>query len=292
MMRTEAEFHLRFPGLFRSKPELEIRDGWLDLLWKLCEQIDAMMADNGINHRSPEYPELYLVKQKLGFLRIHIGTGFDELGQTIRDLVNAAENKSGSVCEACGEPGEIGSMGTYRMVMCPGCAKEYASEFGATRYAVAWITDRERRGPMKTDDEFYTRFPALFRQHPELEIGDGWRKLLWRLCEQIEGVLVEKGIDPESVSYPVVVQVKEKMGALRLYLDMRYLDDAVAEKLNRITLDAERDSITVCVICGEPGEYGVLDGRITSLCPVCIEKQIEIERDKGFDGAWDPIDDD
>ena len=289
-MRTEAEFYLRFPALFRGKPEFEIRDGWFDLLWDLCEKIDSLMIERGIDHRSPEYPEITLLKEKLGFLRVHINAGFDESGQAVRELVNTVENRSGSVCQSCGEPGESGTMGTYRMVLCARCAEEYALEFGATRYAITWITDRERGEPMKTDDEFYTRFPALFRQRPDLEIPDGWRKMLWRLCERIDGVLRVAGID--STSYPIVVQVKEKMGALRFYVDMEDLDDSVAAELGKMVEQAEPDSIAVCVICGQPAEYGVLDGRITSLCPVCIEKQIETERNEGFGGTWDPIDND
>ena len=94
-------------------------------------------------------------------------------------------------------------------------------------------------------------FPSLFRlRHASpqesgmgrgFECGDGWYELLLGLCAEVERHAAAAGIDP------VVVQVKEKFGELRVYVDGG--DDAV----ERLVDQAVGRSHGICACCGGPG---------------------------------------
>ncbi|MGB8477894.1 MAG: hypothetical protein WCE63_03510, partial [Acidobacteriaceae bacterium] len=49
------------------------------------------------------------------------------------------------------------------------------------------------------------------------EHGDGWFSLLWRLCEDLEPLVAE--YESETGHQFKVVQVKEKFGGLRFYVE-------------------------------------------------------------------------
>ncbi len=102
-------------------------------------------------------------------------------------------------------------------------------------------------------------FPGLFAdRHKPItqslmafgcECGDGWEPLLRRLFGQLSAGVV-------------LTQVKEKWGGLRVYFygatDAEYdLIDA-----------AERASLTICEVCGQPGKPNPT-GWISTLCDSC-----------------------
>ena len=74
----------------------------------------------------------------------------------------------------------------------------------------------------------YDAFPDLFRQGIDktglmqygLCVGDGWSKLIWDLSEAITGECQRLGIEPGKPGFPQAVQVKEKFGELRFYLEV------------------------------------------------------------------------
>lgn len=77
--------------------------------------------------------------------------------------------------------------------------------------------------------------------HFGIQCGDGWFSLIDRLLRRIQ-------IHADDVELqPVVLQIKEKLGALRVY--WRDADDVV----RGITYFAEDLSETVCEVCGHPG---------------------------------------
>lgn len=94
------------------------------------------------------------------------------------------------------------------------------------------------------------------------ECGDGWYNLLDALCDSIQG-----HCDYINRMYPhrqfqiVAVQVKEKYGSLRFYVDYRHaenLDESEQAKIREtcIFIDgkismAEAISERVCGLCGE-----------------------------------------
>lgn len=99
------------------------------------------------------------------------------------------------------------------------------------------------------------KFPKIFRDRYEdkrttamcwgFECGDGWFELLMDLCKNIQKYCDEIG------SQVVAVQVKEKFGGLRFYVDRG--DDHIYNLISEAELRSER----TCEVCGIPGEvYG------------------------------------
>jgi hypothetical protein len=77
--------------------ELAIGDGWYELFYELCEQIEKTL-----NGAGKEFAFLQ-VKQKFGGLRIYVlGSG----GTDIEHLISLAESKANKTCEECGKNGE------------------------------------------------------------------------------------------------------------------------------------------------------------------------------------------
>lgn len=83
-----------------------------------------------------------------------------------------------------------------------------------------------------------------------------------------EGVVV-----PEEIPQVVAVQVKEKFGSLRFYVDG---GDAHTRGMIRL---AESLSAIMCEDCGIPSKVKNNDGWLSNICPVCVDAR-EAERAK------------
>jgi hypothetical protein len=111
--QTERLF-ARFPRLFaaRTKPDTESRmcdgfacgDGWFDLVWRLCEKLDAL----------PSEPVAFQVKEKFGQLRFYL----EGRHEGARELIAAAEVESSRTCEVCGVPGVLREFGSRLKTTC------------------------------------------------------------------------------------------------------------------------------------------------------------------------------
>lgn len=94
------------------------------------------------------------------------------------------------------------------------------------------------------------------------EVGPGWGKLLDQLHAELAAV------DPNYQ----IVQVKEKFGDLRVYIEASYPDP-----LWDIIAAYERLSSGVCENCGQPGKH--TDTRwIKTLCDPCAENRDSTRR--------------
>ncbi|MDA8084072.1 MAG: hypothetical protein M0024_10490 [Nitrospiraceae bacterium] len=131
--------------------------------------------------------------------------------------------------------------------------------------------------------KLYEDFPDLFRGHTKsmqeslmcfgFEHNDGWFQLVYELSAQIDKYSKSKGI------YPEVVQVKEKFGSLRYYVDGG--DDEILKMCDA----AERKSAETCENCGAPGKLQRRGGWFATLCSLCgfergFEELPELEEDK------------
>lgn len=114
-----------------------------------------------------------------------------------------------------------------------------------------------------------------------LDVEDGWHPLLRELHED----LVK--IDPDYQTG----QVKEKFGALRVYLDGWTGEDtpegaAIRERLDRmrnVVSGYEVKSLKICEFCGKPGELRTHRHWLKTLCDGC-----SAERDAGKrPPSWD-----
>ena len=95
------------------------------------------------------------------------------------------------------------------------------------------------------------KYPTIFSQLNYFECGDGWFYIIDKLCSLLQNEMrnVSYGLPPEDAAelQPVAVQVKEKFGGLRFYIDggtdtMRGMISAV-ESISYIT----------CESCGNRG---------------------------------------
>jgi hypothetical protein len=112
------------------------------------------------------------------------------------------------------------------------------------------------------------------------ECGDGWYYLLDHLCLNIQHYVdsnnrnFEKGYTQyKQVTQVVAVQVKEKFGSLRFYVDGG--DDYTRGMISL----AESLSATMCEGCGIPSKVKNNDGWMSNICPVCVSVR-EQERNK------------
>jgi hypothetical protein len=97
---------------------------------------------------------------------------------------------------------------------------------------------------------------------------DGWFDIVWRLCENLEPLVSE--FEQAAGCQFEVLQVKEKFGGLRFYVNHR--NDAIRRRI----LAAQEESFHTCEVCGQPGRLRE-DGRIKTLCDEHAASGQEVE---------------
>jgi hypothetical protein len=98
----------------------------------------------------------------------------------------------------------------------------------------------------------YTLMPRGFTH------DDGWFDILWRLCEDLEPLVAQ--FEKETGLQFEVLQVKEKFGGLRFYVNCRR-NEAIRKRIET----AIEASFHTCEICGQPGTLRE-DRLIKTLC--------------------------
>lgn len=87
----------------------EIQDGWLPLVYKLCEDLQATgfpSEGSGVGQ----------IKEKFGGLRFYVDIATKEQ----YSLIDKAEEDSYHICEYCGEPGTL-TKGGWLKTLCEKC---------------------------------------------------------------------------------------------------------------------------------------------------------------------------
>lgn len=121
--------------------------------------------------------------------------------------------------------------------------------------------------------------PLLYREHFQdkasspfgvrgIECGDGWFQILLDLSSKIEPELramLDDGTPIEDL--PRVVQVKEKFGGLRFYMNQH------SEKWLKWIREAEAAARTSCECCGAQAFMHRRGGYLQILCPECAKKE-------------------
>lgn len=88
------------------------------------------------------------------------------------------------------------------------------------------------------------------------EIGEGWMSLVIELLDKIQH-LVDNNPEYSGLQ---VIQVKEKYGSLRVYLNYYY------KEIEDIIDEYEEKSCYICEECGEKGEIRNINNWYTALC--------------------------
>ncbi len=118
-------------------------------------------------------------------------------------------------------------------------------------------------------------FPRLLRKsvaHPSplqfrgIEAGDGWYEIICQLLSEIEAKSISTGISKRK--WPRVLQIKEKFGTLRFYIDISAFDATDLELVRNMISAAETKSLEICEECGAPGTL-YKNGWMYVKCPEC-----------------------
>jgi hypothetical protein len=96
-------------------------DGWFNLLWRLCEDLEPLVAE--MEKESKQSFEVLQVKEKFGGLRFSVNQHTD----AINERIGAAVQESFNTCELCGKPGQL-FQSPWLGVRCGECAQEGANE--------------------------------------------------------------------------------------------------------------------------------------------------------------------
>ena len=103
--------------------------------------------------------------------------------------------------------------------------------------------------------ELKQKYPMFSEIHPcNFGCGEGWKPIIQNLCEQIHN------LEPTIK----VVQIKEKFGSLRFYID-----GSNSFEVGDLIDAAEKESSVTCEECGAVGLTARISGWMKTLCPVC-----------------------
>ena len=142
---NSAKLTADFPRLYRNAVErkrsysFSCGDGWFDLVYKLSADIEAEAKKLRLDQESDSWPLALQVKEKFGTLKFYCltGDGTDEFkpesvgqmlsfrpmpgNQNIRALIMQAEQASATICDQCGQPGELQTEGGWWRIVCSEC---------------------------------------------------------------------------------------------------------------------------------------------------------------------------
>jgi hypothetical protein len=164
-MRKELEqkFQTRCPEWFRDLYGditqtclhfgFQHRDGWFDLVWRLCEQIEKV-PNKGKSFKVAQ------VKEKFGGLRFYF-EGADDAFHAIRACTAAAGQESFHICEVCGQPGHLIGHNRTRcdVHFHSGSSIEWDERYQKTLTAAEWasaVTARRRLELMPRESVTHT----------------------------------------------------------------------------------------------------------------------------------------
>lgn len=95
--------------------------GW----YPMITELDAALASLDANY------VIHQVKEKFGTLRYYAHTESTTVRAQFDALIRAAEEKSATICERCGQPGQLCSTPTrWRKTLCPDCITTIETEIG------------------------------------------------------------------------------------------------------------------------------------------------------------------
>lgn len=120
----------------------------------------------------------------------------------------------------------------------------------------------------ENQEKLYKKFPQLYRSNQSplgdfgIECNDGWFQLLYSLSGKIDTIFRSSKLSEEN--YPEVVQVKEKFGGLRFYVEN--IHPSIRDEINRVIDIFENHSVETCELCGRNGSLRNDRRWIKTLC--------------------------
>lgn len=100
--KNTAHLYKKYPVLYSTRPSIDCDDGWFSLIDELSKRIEAY------NEYAGNHPVVAVqIKEKFSSLRFYTGGVLRKDAKKIFALIDAAEEKSHTVCEMCGEQGKV-----------------------------------------------------------------------------------------------------------------------------------------------------------------------------------------
>lgn len=141
------------------------------------------------------------------------------------------------------------------------------------------------------DEMLCQKYPKIFaNRHSDpketlmcwgFECGDGWYNLIDHLCLNIQSHIDWELKQGKEVEQVVAVQVKEKFGSLRFYVEG---GDDYTRGMIRL---AESLSAMMCEGCGIPSKIKNNDGWYSNICPVCVglreQERAKLMKENGYE---------
>jgi hypothetical protein len=136
------------------------------------------------------------------------------------------------------------------------------------------------------EQKLLQKYPTIFADHTApptaslicfgVECGDGWYDLLDTLCARLSQLQSDKPSDDRRGLR--AVQVKEKHGTLRFYVD------SASDTAFQLIEFAEAMSARICENCGNKGHTRG-QGWVTTLCNVCAKMKGQADNPTGAAGT-------
>lgn len=117
----KAQIKLKYPISCRGSdlPTLNCGDGWFELIDSLLNELEPIalvMKQQGTIELG--LPKLFYIEPDRGSMKV----AMDNINNAMDELIEKYQEKSESVCEACGSPGTVNGHGWVE-VLCTTCAK-------------------------------------------------------------------------------------------------------------------------------------------------------------------------
>ena len=103
----------------------------------------------------------------------------------------------------------------------------------------------------KLTNYLYETYPEIIPENFYFECGDGWFLILNAAFKEMKKIKSMSKF--ENAPYPRVAQIKEKFGAMRLYIDPLDAGREYWDAINSIVTMAETLSSRTCESCGRAG---------------------------------------
>ncbi len=128
---------------------------------------------------------------------------------------------------------------------------------------VTFYADEELTQPYNKD-EIEQYIPTPFELFG-VECGKGWEKVLQPIFDYVE----EYNKDKEDDGKLIPIQIKEKFGTLRVYMNFE------TDELSKLIEEAECNSYKTCEMCGSTEDVGmIVEGWLTTKCHKCVKEQV------------------
>jgi len=127
--------------------------------------------------------------------------------------------------------------------------------------------------------QIYKRFPKIFEHRnsaitkpQEIWIESGWLPLFENFCRQINALAELNHLSEED--WPYFTDVKQKLGALRIYMRMQGFDEDTKCLTLQYKIEAQEAANVSCEHCGQTGVLRKRGGWIHVYCDPCEEQYL------------------